>query len=108
MNYRFLRDEAARFRSMAEESDRETTRLRLLAMAADYEARAKVAEQSKTAEKAAEPELAKPEEAMAVPAGEILEKPGKLKLGGKTTRGLKETVLIEPRPTARRSKDPYP
>lgn len=108
MNYRFLRDEAARFRSMAEESDRETTKLRLLAMAADYEARAKVAEQSKAAEKAAEPELAKPDEAIAVPAEENPEKPGKLKLGSKSTRGLKETIMVEHRPTARRGKDPYP
>ena len=44
MNARFLRDEAARFRGMAEEADREATRERFLAMAADYEARAKVAD----------------------------------------------------------------
>lgn len=44
MNLRFLRDEAARFRGMADETDREATRLRLLAMAADYEARAMLAE----------------------------------------------------------------
>jgi hypothetical protein len=43
MNHRFLCDEAARFRVMAEESDREASKVRLLAMAAAYEARAKLA-----------------------------------------------------------------
>ena len=37
MNARFLRDEAARFRVMAEETDREQSRLRLIAMAVHYE-----------------------------------------------------------------------
>jgi hypothetical protein len=40
MTAQFLRDEAARFRGMAKDTDREATRLRFLAMAADYEARA--------------------------------------------------------------------
>ena len=44
MNTRFLLDEAARFRVMAEEADREATRVRLLAMAADYEARSAIAD----------------------------------------------------------------
>ena len=40
MTPQFLRHEAARFRGMAEDADREATKTRLLAMAADYEARA--------------------------------------------------------------------
>ena len=40
MTPQFLRHEAARFRGMAEDADREATKARLLAMAADYEARA--------------------------------------------------------------------
>jgi len=44
MTPEFLRAEAARFREMAEAAEREASRQRLLAMAADYEARAKVAD----------------------------------------------------------------
>ena len=44
MTPRFLREEAARFRGMAEEHTREASKLRLLAMAADYEARATAAD----------------------------------------------------------------
>ena len=40
MTPQFLRDEAARFRSMADTSDRASSKARLLAMAIDYEARA--------------------------------------------------------------------
>jgi len=40
MTPEFLREEAARFRGMAETVDREASKLRLLAMAADYEAKA--------------------------------------------------------------------
>ena len=40
MTPRFLREEAARFRAMAEDSIREASKARLLAMADDYEARA--------------------------------------------------------------------
>ena len=43
MTPRFLRDEAARFRGMAEEATREASKLRLLAMADDYEAQANAA-----------------------------------------------------------------
>ena len=41
---RFLRDEAARFRGMAETADREATKLRYLEMAADFDVRANAAE----------------------------------------------------------------
>lgn len=44
MTPRFLRDEAARFRDMADATDREASRLRLLGMADDYEQRAQTAE----------------------------------------------------------------
>ena len=40
MTPKFLREEAARFRGMAEENTREASKLRLLGMAADYESRA--------------------------------------------------------------------
>jgi len=44
MTPQFLRSEAARFRDMAESTDREASRLRLLAMAVDYETQAEQAE----------------------------------------------------------------
>ena len=44
MNPRFLREEATRFRDMAATSDREASKVRLLAMAADFEARAEAAQ----------------------------------------------------------------
>ena len=43
MNVRFLREEAARFRAMAADTDREASKPRLLAMAAEFEARAAAA-----------------------------------------------------------------
>ena len=43
MTPKFLREEAARFRGMADEHTREASKLRLMAMAADYEARATAA-----------------------------------------------------------------
>jgi hypothetical protein len=56
----FLRSEAARFRDMAESTDREASRLRLLAMAVDYEAQAEEAEKLQPPEQmqSAEPEPA--------------------------------------------------
>ena len=44
MTPKFLREEAARFRGMADEQTREASKLRLIAMAADYEARATAAD----------------------------------------------------------------
>ena len=60
MTPQFLRSEAARFRDMAESSDREASRQRLLAMAVDYEAQAEQGEKLQPPEQtqAAEPELA--------------------------------------------------
>jgi hypothetical protein len=45
MTPKFLREEAARFRSMAETIDREASKVRYLAMATDFEARAKAADE---------------------------------------------------------------
>jgi hypothetical protein len=87
MNHRFLQSEAARFRAMAEESDRETTKLRLLAMAADYEAKAGVVGH------ATESDVAPVMEVQAIaPVEENPEKPTKLRLGGRVTRGLKRSL----------------
>jgi hypothetical protein len=44
MTPKFLREEAARFRGMAETVDREASKQRFLAMASDFEARADSAE----------------------------------------------------------------
>ncbi|HVC63169.1 MAG TPA: hypothetical protein VND19_22750 [Acetobacteraceae bacterium] len=46
MTPKFLREEAARFRGMAETIDREASKLRFLAMAVDFDARAKAADES--------------------------------------------------------------
>ena len=58
MTPRFLRSEAARFRDMAESTDRDASRQRLLAMAVDYEAQAEQAEKLQPPDQiqAAEPE----------------------------------------------------
>jgi len=55
MTPQFLRAEAARFREMAEASEREASRQRLLGMAADYEERAKTAVQTQPVEEDVEP-----------------------------------------------------
>jgi hypothetical protein len=44
MTPQFMREEAARFRGMADTAEREASKMRLLKMATDYEARAKAAE----------------------------------------------------------------
>jgi hypothetical protein len=77
MTPRFLREEAARFRGMAETTDREASKLRLLTMALDYEARAKVAD-----------EVTEPD-----PGGT-----SKVKAGRKTAKELNELAGIEPKP----------
>jgi hypothetical protein len=45
MTPQFLREEASRFRGMAETVEREASKLRLLKMADDYEQRAKAADE---------------------------------------------------------------
>jgi hypothetical protein len=46
MTPKFLREEAARFRGMAGTADLEASKLRLLAMATDFESRATAADES--------------------------------------------------------------
>jgi hypothetical protein len=66
MTPKFLREEAARFRSMAETSDREASKQRFLAMAVDFEARAQAADE--VADPAPEPTDPTPEPAVTVPS----------------------------------------
>ena len=101
---RFLRDEAARFRGMADDADREATRVRFLAMAADYDARAKVAkgaepEVGDTANETAEPSSDEAITGLAEPdMGETL----KVKPVRKIAKSLRETIVVERRPMVRR------
>ena len=92
MNARFLRDEAARFRGMAETTDREATRVRFLAMAADYEARAGVAN-----------ELTNPDpgEANSETVEPTQDEAPRITLSKKVAPGVKETLLVERRPVVR-------
>ena len=92
MDDRFLRDEAARFRGMADEADRDATKQRLLAMAADFEARAGVATVL------TEPNSAEAISEVVEPATE--EAP-KIASGRKIAARLKETVLVQRRPVGR-------
>ena len=100
MNARFLRDEAARFRGMAETTDREATRVRFLGMAADYEARAMVAKGGEpdvgdTANETVEPSLDEAITGLAEPGmGETL----RVKPVRKIAKGVKETIVVERRP----------
>lgn len=59
MTPKFLREEAARFRGMAETAEREASKQRLLTMAIDYEAKANAADQ------VTEPDLDAPTKAKA-------------------------------------------
>ncbi|MGC1410667.1 MAG: hypothetical protein WA864_17195 [Acetobacteraceae bacterium] len=72
MTPQFLRSEAARFREMAEAvTDREASRQRLLAMAADYEARAEAAAAAQPIEvQSGEPEPTPAPDA-AIESGEV-------------------------------------
>ena len=103
MNARFLRDEAARFRGMAETTDRVATKERFLAMAADYEARAEIAKGAEpdTANETVEPSLGEPITGLADPSlGETL----RVKPVRQIAKSLKETVLIQRRPIGRPRK----
>ena len=92
MTPEFLRHEAARFRGMAEGADREATKLRLLAMAADYEARAGVANEM------IDPDPTEGNSELAEPAqeGVLIIKPVR-----KIATGLKETAVVQRRPVGR-------
>jgi hypothetical protein len=101
MNSRFLRDEAARFRGMADTADREATKLRVLAMAADYDARANVADEateqtsSETDTESPEPKLEEATNGLTEPdQGGALS----LKSKGRPAKESKETIVVERRP----------
>jgi hypothetical protein len=93
MNSKFLRDEAARFRGMAEDADREATKVRLLAMAADYEARAGI-ENELTESNSGEVTSGANEPTQEEDAPTV-------RTGRKIAAGLKETVVIGRRPVGR-------
>ena len=91
MDIRFLRGEAARFRGMADDTDRPATRVRLLAMAADYEARAGVANQEIDHDPGEAREEVKPTQ----------DEAPKITLDRKIATGSKETVMAQRRPVDR-------
>jgi len=104
MTPQFLRDEAARFRGMAGDADREATKERFLAMAADYDARAVIANELR------EPHSDEDDKAVTEPhSGEANteaarpthDEAPKITLGGTLATGLKETVLVQRRPVGR-------
>ena len=94
MNARFLRDEAARFRGMADDTDRQETKVRLLTMAADYEARAGV-----------DNELTDPDPDPGQVTDDVIEptqeQVPKITLSRKVATGAKETVPVQRRPVGR-------
>jgi hypothetical protein len=92
MTPQFLRDEAARFRGMAGDADREATKERFLAMAADYDARAKIAPES---------EVSNAGEANSEANEPTQDDAPTINTGRKITVGLKETVLVQRRPVGR-------
>jgi hypothetical protein len=92
MNAGFLRDEAPRFRGMAEDADREATKTRLLAMAADYETRAGI-----------DVELTEPDAGEGIVPTQV-ELP-KITLDRKVATGLTETVMVQRRPVGRSRRE---
>jgi hypothetical protein len=104
MNARFLRDEAARFRGMAEDADREATKMRLLAMAADYEARAGMANEL-IAPSSGEADKAMTEPDLGDTHGEVVEptqdEASKITLDRKVATDLTETLVVKRRPVGR-------
>ena len=84
MTPQFLRSEAARFREMAEAAEREASRLRLLAMADDYEARADAANETQPPEPVEDVEPEAVAEAVSEEPTEV--KPERKRPGGRTLR----------------------
>jgi hypothetical protein len=84
MTPQFLRDEAARFRGMADDTDREATKERFLAIAADYDVRARLANESE------EPNSGDANSESAEPTQDGL----KIILGREIASGSKETKLV--------------
>jgi hypothetical protein len=104
MTPQFLRHEAARFRGMAEGADREATKVRLLAMAADYEARAGIDNEltePSSGEATSEANEPTPDDANTEAVEPTHNEAPTITPGRKIARGLKETMLIERRPVGR-------
>ena len=80
MTPQFLRSEAARFRDMAESSDREASRQRLLAMAVDYETQAEQAEKLQPPEQLQSTEPEPASEGVIEPEPGITASPSRLRL----------------------------
>ena len=93
MTPKFLREEAARFRGMADEHTREASKLRLLTMAADYESRATAADGLVAAPPQEEAAPALPE----VAEGEVTNPEASVKVA----LGLKDSTLAARRPVGR-------
>jgi hypothetical protein len=93
---------------MAEDADREATKERLLAMAADYDARAKAANDSEepnsgeVANEITEPNSGEEISEVVEP---MLDEAPKLTLGRKIGTKSKETVLVQRRPVGRPGRE---
>jgi hypothetical protein len=104
MTPRFLRDEATRFRGMANDTDREATKLRLLAMTADYDARAEVADElaaphsGEVTIPVTQPKLAEPVDDVTEPHSDQARVVSPAR---RVARELKETVVVQRRPVGR-------
>ena len=104
MTPQFLRHEAARFRGMAEDADRDATKVRLLAMAADYEARAGIDNEltePNSGEATSEVNEASSGEANTEGVEATHNEAPKITLGRKLATGLKEIVVVPRRPVGR-------
>jgi hypothetical protein len=82
---------------MVDDTDREATKARLLAMAADYEARAGVANEM------TDPNPSEESGGLVEPTQDepTREEAPRLTVGRKVATGLKETVLVQRRPVGR-------
>ena len=105
MNPQFLRSEAARFRGMAVDADSEATKLRLLAMATDYEARAGIEPaiiEPNSNEASSELAQANSDETNAELVEPSLGESIRIKPGRMTANGLKESAQVRRRSVSRR------
>jgi hypothetical protein len=83
MTPQFLRSEAERFRDMAESTDREASRRRLLAMAVDYEAQAEQAEKLQPPEQMQSAELEPASDGAIEPEPDVTGSSSRLRLSRK-------------------------
>jgi hypothetical protein len=98
MTPRFLREEAIRFRGMAADTDRNATRERFLAMAADYDARAEVASESEAPDTGVT--ITEPDVDIGANEPPRSEVP-KIRLSRKATTGSNEPVTVQRRSVGR-------